>query len=226
MNNKTLQDYLKSSISQSENLLHWISQKEFAAELEQFEGTTTDLCEIFEVGAKDPTLFVFSSQRYIEEIEEHRFKTHLSSSAKTFKLLKAIKEVKDELNTNTVAINHIIRALSLESIQESHKYISHLLSLAYYFNWEMEQIEEDIETQSCITVPDVMLLKIKERFNLNNMLSLYEDNSICIYLNAKNRLICYFKSKKEFSKDDIIQEIFPALEEVLQFNSISLIEKQ
>ncbi len=225
MNNQKLQEYLKTSISDCENLLNWISQKEFKAELEQFDGSTTDFCEIFEVGAKNPTLFVFSSQKYIEEIEEHRFKTHLSSSAKTFKLMQAIKEVKDSNENNKVSINQVIRALSLESIQESHKYISHLLSLAYYFNWEIERKEDEIETSSCITVPDLMLLKIKERFNLNNMLSLYEDNSICIYLNAKNRLICYFKSKEEFSKQDILTEIFPALEKVLQFDSITLVEK-
>lgn len=216
------QNYLQTSIEQSNSLQKWIEQKEFHCELEQFDSEFTQLCEVFELDAKDPTLFVFSASKYIEELEEHRFKTLLSSSSRTLKIMQAVQMAKKTSKSDKVSIAQIIKELDTKSIQESHKYISHILSLSYYFKWNIEQKEGEIDTLACLEIPDTFLLKIKERFNLDNMLSLYENENICMYLNGKNRLIAYFKTKDEFSKKDIETYIFPALKTTLQFEEIVL----
>lgn len=220
---------LKSILSQTQmqvgSLLCWINQKELEIELEQFPSHTTNLCEIYEINAKKPLLYVFSANKYIQEVEEHRFKQLLSVSAKTIKLMQAIKKAREKHNKLKLSISQIIEQLDTHSNQEKHNYISHLLSLAYYLDWDIEKESNDIETLSYILAPHSFLNPLKERFNLSNVCSIYEDEKIAMYVNSNYEVIAFFKTQEEFSREDIKKIIIPALKETFSFNRVELKDK-
>lgn len=220
---------LKSILSQTQiqvgSLLCWINQEELEIELEQFSSQTANLCEIYEINAKKPLLYVFSANKYIQEVEEHRFKQLLSVSAKTIKLMQAIKKAREKHNKLKLSISQIIEQLDTHSNQEKHNYISHLLSLAYYLDWDIEKESNDIETLSYILAPHSFLNPLKERFNLSNVCSIYEDEKIAMYVNSNYEVIAFFKIQEEFSREDIKKIIIPALKETFYFNRVELKDK-
>lgn len=217
------QEYLEQANSQVNSYLKLIKQENIELELEQCSDIEKkQVCELYEIGAKKPIIYIFSSSKYVQEIEEHRFKHLLSTSAKTFKLMQAIKNAKEKHNTIKLTISQIIQELDLHSIQEKHTYISHLLSLSYYFNWDLEKKSNQVDTQSYLLAPHSFMNILNERYNLTNILALYEDESICVYLNSKHELICFFKIQNNFNKKDIGTKILPALKDILKLESINL----
>ncbi|MFT4244511.1 MAG: hypothetical protein ACMXYB_03595 [Candidatus Woesearchaeota archaeon] len=223
--NKTpeFQTYLEQSQLQIESYLKLIKQENIELELEQCSDIEEkQVCELYEIGASKPVVYIFSSSKYISEIEEHRFKHLLSTSARTFKLMQAIKNAREKHNSIKLTISQIIQELDLHSIQEKHTYISHLLSLSYYFNWDLEKKSNEVDTQSYLLAPHSFMNILNERYNLTNILALYEDESICIYLNSKHELICFFKVQNKFNKKDIQFKILSALKEILALKSINL----
>ncbi|MCH8520264.1 MAG: hypothetical protein LAT82_05935 [Nanoarchaeota archaeon] len=217
------QHYLEQANIQVNSYLELIKQENIELELEQCSDIEEkQVCELYQFNASKPIVYIFSSSKYIQEIEEHRFKHLLSTSAKTFKLMQAIKNAKEKHNTIKLTISQIIQELDLHSIQEKHNYISHLLSLSYYFNWDLEKKSNEVDTQSYLLAPHSFMNILNERYNLTNILALYEDESICIYLNSKHELICFFKVQNNFTKKDIELKILPALKEILALKLVTI----
>lgn len=218
------ENYLVHTQHQIASVLASIKQQSITLEIEQFDEKDPVFCELFEVGAKKPLMHVFSSASYIQEVEEHRFKHLLSTSAKTFKLMQAIKHAKEKHKSIKLNVSQIIQELDVHSIQEKHTYISHLLSLSYYFNWDVEKVSNEVDTQSYILAPQSFLHTPKEKHNLTNVHSIYEDEKICIYLNARHEIICFFKTQKTFTREDIEVHLLNTIKEALNFKSISLVK--
>lgn len=224
-NSSILKEILSQTQIQVSSLICWINQKELEIELEQFSSQTTDLCEIYEINAKKPLLYVFSASKYIQEVEEHRFKQLLSVSAKTIKLMQAIKKAREKHNKLKLSISQIIQQLDTHSNQEKHNYISHLLSLAYYLDWDIEKESNEIDTQSYVLAPHSFLNPLKERFNLSNICAIYEDEKIAMYINSNYEVIAFFKIQGEFSREDVKEVIIPALKETFSFDKVELQDK-
>ncbi|MFP4401865.1 MAG: hypothetical protein ACLFPL_01400 [Candidatus Nanoarchaeia archaeon] len=218
------ENYLRNSKEHIQSLLNCIQQEQFQSELEICESDEKNICELYEVGANSPLIYIFSSTKYIQEIEEHRFKQLLISSAKTIKLMQAVKKAREKNNSLKLSISQITNELDIHSIQEQHKYVSHLLSLTHYLDWDIEKHQQDIENESYILFPHTFLLELKERFNLTNIFSIYEDEKIAIFLNARHEIISFFKDKSVFTNNDIKTIILPALKQSLNFKEISLKE--
>ncbi|MEC8220431.1 MAG: hypothetical protein VX028_00045 [Nanoarchaeota archaeon] len=169
---------------------------------------------------EDAGLFVFGSQFFVDDLSEQEFKEHLSLSALNFQILRAYKQLKEK--QKKVKITDI-----LNQIQDRRKDSSQLniilrriLTLSYYLNWEIKRDKTDLEGDSFIEIPDKFLFKLKQRFNFENVCSVYENKDVFVFLNARNRLNLVFKNKNEFTKEDIVKYIIPTLRKIFKIKTI------
>ena len=111
-----------------------------------------------------------------------------------------------------------------ESSYKTNKILERVLTLAYYFDWPLKKDEGDFEKDYFVEIPNNFLIRLKERFNLEVLSTIYENDDFFMFLNAKGKIVSVFKNFDEFSKVEIEKVIIPALKKVFGVKKI-IVEK-
>lgn len=171
--------------------------------------------------SEEKGLFVFGFNHFTSELSEEEFKDNITFESINFKIYQAYWSLKK--NQNKVKVSEI-----LSFIQDRRKdssqvddILKRVLSLAYYFNWKLEQDSEDIESDYLITIPESFLIRLKKRFDLTMLHSIYEDGELFMYLNSKGRINVVFKYLNTFSKKDIQDLLLPAVKKAFELEDVS-----
>ncbi len=171
---------------------------------------------------EDVGLFIFGSKFFSEDLSEQEFKSNLTLNSLNFKILRAYKQLKEK--QDKVKITDILNQIQDKRKDSSqlHRLLRRILTLSYYLNWELKKDKKDIEGDSFIEIPDRFLFKLKQRFNFDNLSSVYENKDLFIFLNARGKLNLVFKNKDEFSKEDLIKYVIPTLRKIFSLKSVNL----
>lgn len=148
-------------------------------------------------------IFVFGSQFFICDISEQEFKSKLSLNSLNFKILRAYKRLKKR--QETVKVSDILQEIQdkKKDSNELDVILRRILTLAYYLNWDLKKDKKDIEGDSIITIPDIFMQQLKQRFSFHIMCSIYEDEDVFMFLNSRGKLNVVFKDKEQFTKTDL-----------------------
>lgn len=166
-------------------------------------------------------LFVFGFDFFVKELKEQEFKKTIAQNAINFKIYNAYSILKK--TQKKVKISDILNKLTNERKDSLvvDKYLKKLLSLAYYMNFKLEKADGDIENDYYIEIPKNYMVKLKQRFNLDVIHIVYEDENAFVFLNAKGVLNFVFKNKDNFESCDIEKILFPILKKVFSIKEIS-----
>lgn len=189
--------------------------------LNETEKTDYDLLYFSDaIHQEEVGLFVFGSQFFIDDLSEQEFKEHLSMSSLNFKILRAFKQLKEK--QKKVKITDILNQIQdrRKDSSQLHVILRRILTLSYYLNWDVKRDKSDLEGDSFIEIPDKFLFKLKQRFNFENICSVYENNDVFVFLNARNKLNFVFKNKNDFSKEDLVKFVLPTLRKIFKIKSI------
>ncbi|MCA9459130.1 MAG: hypothetical protein KC550_01120 [Nanoarchaeota archaeon] len=170
--------------------------------------------------SEEKGIFVFGYDFFIKELSEQEFKKTLTYDSLNFRIYEAYRVLKKKQKVVKVSeILNYIQNLRKDSMAVN-KILNRILSLSYYMNWKLERDSKDIEGDFIIEKDDVFLRKLKQRFDLNVLNAIYENNHLFIFLNLKGNLTLIFKDLKKFNKKDLEKLVFPALIEVFSVKSI------
>lgn len=166
-------------------------------------------------------MFVFGFDFFVKELKEQEFKKMISQSSNNFKIYHAYNSIKK--TQKKVKVSDILNKLTNERKDSLvvHKYLNKILSLAYYMNFKLEKAQGDIENDYYIEIPKNYLVKLKQRFNLDVIVSIYEDDNAFLFLNAKGVLNFVFKEKNNFEKNDIEKILLPILKKTFSIKEIT-----
>lgn len=165
-------------------------------------------------------MFVFGFDFFVKELKEQEFKKTISQSSTNFKIYNAYTILKK--THKKIKISDILNKLTNERKDSLviDKYLKKILSLAYYMNFKLEKAQGDIENDYYIEIPKSYLVKLKQRFNLDVIYSIYEDDNALVFLNGKGVLNFVFKNKDNFESSDIEKILFPILKKVFNIKEI------
>ncbi len=168
-------------------------------------------------------LFMFGYNFFVKELEDQEFKKQINQNHLYFIIIKAYNQVKKKLKKNErIRVSDV-----LNQIQDKEKdsleldiYIQKIFSLAYYLGWEIQKDCNNIESDYFINIPPSSLIKIKQRFNLDIIKEVYEDDNLFIFINGKGKLILVFKEKDKFSKRDVHNLVFNPLKKIFNLEEV------
>lgn len=166
-------------------------------------------------------MFVFGFDFFVKELKEQEFKKMISQSSNNFKIYHAYNLLKK--TQKKVKISDILNKLTNERKDSLvvHKYLNKILTLAYYMNFKLDKAEGDIENDYYIEIPKNYLVKLKQRFNLDVIFAIHEDEHAFIFLNAKGVLNFVFKEKNSFDKKDVEKILVPILKKTFSIKEIN-----
>jgi len=166
-------------------------------------------------------LFVFGFDFFVKELKEQEFRKQISQSSNNFKIFNAYFQIKK--SQKKVKISEILSKLANEKKDSPivDKYLKKILALSYYMNFKLEKAHADIENDYYIEIPNNYLLKLKQRFNLDVVHIIYEDENLFLFLNAKGVLNLVFKNKDEFNKSEIEKYLSPILKKIFKIDKIN-----
>jgi hypothetical protein len=167
-------------------------------------------------------IFIFGFDFFVSELSEQDFKKHLSSNPLTYKIYNAYHILlKKQKKVKITEIINIIQDDSKDS-QKVDEILSRILTLGYYFNWEMEKDPKDLEGDSFVKLPDKYLFKVKQRFNFDVMTSVYENSDLFIFLNSRGKLNVIFKGLDTFTQNDVESLVIPSIKKVFGIKSVEV----
>ncbi len=185
---------------------------------------TGDEILYFKDGKEEFTgLFVFGFQFFLNEIGEQEFKKHLGQNSINFKIFRAYKSLKKK--QKKVKVSDILNQIQnkRKDSLELHNFLKRILTLAYYFNWDIEKDKSDLEGDSFIKIPDKFLISVTQRFNFDFIGAIYEDENLFLFLNVRGKLNLVFKDLDCFVKSDIKKLVIPVLKKVFKIKKVNLI---
>lgn len=169
-------------------------------------------------------LFIFSQDYFFQELNDQEFKKILGKNMLNLLIKDAFNKVKN--NNNEAKINEIIESIMNEF--KSFKYISRnkilkrILTLMYYFNWDMKKVEEEIDSNYIISIPEDFGQRLKQRFNLEIMLEIQDNSKYLFFVNAKGDLCLVLKNNSSFSKDNL-NPIFDMIKKEFNIKKINIL---
>lgn len=165
-------------------------------------------------------LFIFGFNLFLKDLKEQEFKEILGLNSLNLKIHRAYRFlIKKQKEVNVSDIINLVQNKEKDSL-DVNEVIGRILSLAYYLNWDLEKNKKDIEGDFKIKMPNIYSAKLKNRFNFNLTYSVYENDDLFIFLNAKSKLYCVFKELDKFSKKDIQKFIEPILIEIFKIKNV------
>ena len=175
----------------------------------------------FEYNGTDETgIFIFGFDFFIKEFDEQNFKKYLGMNSLNIKIYHAYSHLaKKQKKVKISQILNFIQDKKKDSL-DIHKFLRRILTLAYYFKWELEQDKKDLEGDYFLKMPDKFLVKVKQRFNFDMITSVYEDENVFIFLNTRGKLNSVFKEIDQFTKKDVEKYVIPALKNAFGIKKI------
>lgn len=167
-------------------------------------------------------IFVFGFQFFLNENGEQEFKKHLGQNTLNFRIYNAyntLKKTQKKIKISDI-LNHI-QNKEKDSF-ELHKILRRILTLAYYFNWELVKDKKDLEGDSFITIPDKYLIRVTQRFNFDIVASVYENEDLFMFMNARGKLNVVLKDLDTFTKNDIEKLLPQTLKKVFNIKKINI----
>jgi len=216
-------DYVNNTLQKFDLLKSLFGKEELAISYDILSKEAKTEQELLYFKLKDKEikgLFVFGFDFFVKELKEQEFKKTISQNATNFKIYNAYSIIKK--TQKKVKISDILNKLTNERKDSLvvDKYLKKILSLAYYMNFKLEKAEADIENDYYIEIPKSYLVKLKQRFNLDVIHSIYEDENAFVFLNAKGVLNFVFKKKDSFENSDIEKTLFPILKKIFSIKDI------
>ncbi len=169
-------------------------------------------------------LFLFGFEYFLKELGEQEFKKVLGQNSLNFRIYKAYSTLKKKQRKIKVSdILNFIQNEKKDSL-DLHKILRRVLTMAYYFNWELEKDKKDLEGDSIIKIPNQFLTKVTQRFNFDIVAAIYENEDLFIFLNARGKVNLIFKDLDFFNKKDVENLVFKALKKVYSIKKITINE--
>jgi hypothetical protein len=167
-------------------------------------------------------LFVFGSSFFISDLSEQEFKKKLSLNSLNLKIFRAYKELSEQ--QKKVKISEILTHLQDKEKDSAQVdcILRRILTLAYYFDWEITKDPKDLEGDKFIVIPDKFLYRLRQRFNFDNLSSIFENKDAFMFLNGRGTLNLVFKSKETFTREEIVSIVLPILRKVFHLKQIDL----
>ena len=118
----------------------------------------------FEYDGVDETgIFIFGFEFFIKELEEQSFKKYLGMNSLNIKIHHAYSHLaKKQKKVKISEILNFIQNKKKDS-HDIHKFLRRILTLAYYFKWELEQDKKDLEGDYFLKMPDRFLVGVKTK---------------------------------------------------------------
>lgn len=176
----------------------------------------------FNDGHEFPGVFVFGSFFYASELGEQEFKKVLGNNSLNFKILSAYKKLSK--TQKKIKISDILNQIHNEKKDslQVHGVLRRILTLSYYLNWDIQKDNSDFEGDSFIQIPDLFMVKLKQRFNFDILSAIFEDENLFFFMNSRGKLNIVFKNKDTFSKNDIEKFVIPVLKKVFGIKKIEI----
>lgn len=173
-------------------------------------------------GDEDTGIFIFGFKFFLQENKEQEFKKILGQNTLNFKIYKAYKDLKKSQNKIKVTdiLNHIQN--ERKDSLDLHKYLRRILTLAYYFNWDLVKDKKDLEGDQFIQIPDKFLIKVTQRFNFDIAAAIYENDDLMMFMNSRGKMNVVLKDLDCFTKSDIEKLLIPTLKKVFQIKKINI----
>jgi hypothetical protein len=219
-------DFVSKYSQRLNSLNRMFNKKELVIYLDKLkENNKTDYDVIYFKdgnGIEFPGVFIFGFDFFIYELKEHDFKKYLGQNYLNFQIHRAYKNLLKKQKKIKISdiLNEILK--NSKDSYDKNKILQRILSLSYYFNWDLKKDVSDIELDYYIKIPEIFLLRLKQRFNLDIVSVVYEDKNLFMFLNAKGKIISVFKEKIDFSKKDINDLLKPTLKNVFKCKRIVL----
>jgi len=167
-------------------------------------------------------IFLFGMDYFLNELNEQEFKRLLSFNSLNFRIRSAYnKLVKKAKKVKITDIINVLHDKAKDSF-DVHKSLTRMLTLSYYLNWKQEKDKKDLEGDSYVEIPDNFLIKLKQRYNFDVFTAVYENSDLLIFINARGKLNLVFKTKDEFTKDDVKKLVIPVLKKIFNIKKIEL----
>lgn len=175
----------------------------------------------FDDGHEFPGVFIFGTKFYASEMGEQEFKRVLGHNSLNFKILSAYKKL--SLTQKQVKVSDILNEIQDEKKDslQIHGILRRILTLSYYLNWNLKKDDNDFEGDSVIEIPDLFMVKLKQRFNFEMLSAIYEDKNLFFFMNSRGKLNIVFKNLDFFTKEDVEKLVIPVLKKVFDFNDIT-----
>ena len=165
-------------------------------------------------------MFVFGSSFFEKELAEQEFKKMLNMNSLNFKIVRAYKQISE--NQKKVKIGDILNQIQdqKKDSYDIHRILRRILTLAYYFDWEIKKDKSDLEKDSYITIPDRFLVRLKQRYDFTNLSSIYENEKVFLFVNGRGKLNLVYKNKDSFTRKDIERDVFDIIKKVFNVKKV------
>lgn len=225
-----LKSYLTKSNSRIQNMLSLLKKKDLTLLCDKLKDETNvdhDVIYYKKSNTEEELLFVFGFDFFVKELEDQEFKRSINQNFLDFIILKAYLKAVSQLGTqNRVRISDILNNIQDKEKDslELHAFIEKILTQSYYLGWKIEKDNNAIENDYFIEIPNNFLVKVKQRFNLDIIEHIHEDENTFLFLNGKGKLILVFKNLDIFSKTDIKSIVNPLISKIFEIKEIKTIK--
>lgn len=164
-------------------------------------------------------IFVFGFDFFLKELNDHEIKRVFGPNYLNFLISEAYSKLclkKKEVSVNLIA-EEILKFH--KNSYPKHKIFERILMLAYYNNWTLIRDEKAIDSDYLVVIPN-NFIRIKQRFNLENSISIKENENYLCFINRKGDLIFVFKKKIKFTRSDVEIELCDEFKEIFKINNI------
>jgi len=172
-------------------------------------------------------IFIFGFNYFLKELGEQEFKKKLNQDYLDFLIYRAYFDLKKQKTENKektkIKISEILNKIQNKEKDslELHKILEKIFTQAYYLDWKIEPDQNAVEKDYFIEIPNTFLIKLKQRFNLDIIEHIYENENIFLFLNAKNKLILVFKQLDQFTKKDLEKYTFETIKKLFNIKKIT-----
>jgi len=186
-------------------------------------GTDNELLYFKTNGSKERTgIFIFGFWFFTNELNEQEFKRKLGLNGLNMKIIRAYKELKKEQKVIKVSdLLNFIQNRRKDSV-EIHRILRRVLTLSYYLNWNLQKDSKDIEGDYSIIIPDKFLGRVKQRYNFDNVASVYENKDLFIFINSRGKLNLVFKEMDLFTRKEIEKLVVPVFKKIFLIEEIKI----
>ena len=166
-------------------------------------------------------VFVFGFDFFVKELSEQEFKRRLGPNSSNFKIYKAYKDLVKSGNKK-IKVSDLLNKIQdrRKDSKDVHDLLKNILTLAYYFEWDLEKDKKDLEGDYFIKIPERFLLKVKQRYNFDVLCAVYENSEIFVFVNGRGKLNLVFKDLCEFGRKDLNKVLTPMLKKVFGLKKV------
>jgi hypothetical protein len=166
------------------------------------------------------SIFVFGSEFYEKELGEQEFKKVLGQNVLNYKIYNAYNQLK--LKNKKIKIVDILNKITDKKKDscDVHRILRRILTLAYYYNWDLKKDKKDFEGDYFVDMNPNYLIRLNQVYDFDIISPVYENSDLFVFLNKRGKLNFILKQRDIFSKYDVENLVIPALKKVFKIKRV------